>query len=464
MYKAENMSSPEAESSGQNLVAVGIDVGSFNSRMSTYDERLEHPTIVNNPNGNRFTRSLVEDQCIFTNPDLQKEFLSNQVLPHICDASHQPLSQLRVVLAVPTASASAADESSENHVLSSIPESNRIGLISEASAICLAYHDEDNWNTSNETVLVVDGGASGVKLSLLKQSQSTDSSPLWTILKQDINTAVSGQALTEMLGQFVAQQFEQKCRFPKGEAWSSKKVRKKLQSHSEVALNSFSKGANNATIHVDGLYEGMDCQVLLSKPRWDMLSGSLKNSIKASLKAIIGQDDARHSVDSVLLAGNLHAWLKPICEEIFGPGLLETPNGFDPAEAICFGCAKQAYYNLSNEVSTLQPTTKVSVSPVSIAIEENEGESRATSGNPTILIPKGSPLPAFARYKSATNGSPDEEETKSESATILSILQLEPARKELASLENAQGQAVRIQLSEDGKLSIAVGNELVTIG
>merc|ERR1712195_341932 len=95
----------------------------------------------------------------------------------------------------------------------------------------------------------------------------------------------TGEALVETLGQSVAQQFEIKNRFPRGEVWQSKKARAKLQNACENGLTTLQIN-NTLTIHVDSLYEGMDCSVTIGKGKWDHLSSKIVNNAKTFLKEI----------------------------------------------------------------------------------------------------------------------------------------------------------------------------------
>ena len=417
------------------VTAVGMDVGSYNARVATYDEALDHPVIVNNHDGNRFTRASVDDQAVLhmkDTPELQKEFVQGTLLQLACDSVHAPVASMRVVMACPP--------NTETALQACLPKDACVGIITEAAAICAAYEPAAN----NKTILVVDGGASGLKVSVVRQTSSGGEQPVWSLVQQEINTNVSGPKLISSLAMHIAQQFETKNRFNKGEVWASKKVQKKLLKECESTLSTLAQGATMVTIHVDGLYEGMDCQVQVSKPRWEMLSGKLATSAKDTLKKIAAAENAP-SIDTVLLSGNLHAWLKPICESVFS-GLVETAAGFDPAEAICLGCAKQAYWNTQMETTTMTPTQDVKLSPVSIGVDDEDS-------NTTVLIEMGTPLPAFGCHKA-------DGETKQ-----ITLWQVEPTRKQLANIANYSGsQQLRVQLSESGELSIAVGGETLRIG
>ena len=432
------MSSSSLGMSG-GTVAVGIDLGSLNARVATYDIALDHPVLVHNRDGHRTTKvERVDAEGPSANTvtaETLKEFYQDHLLQLASDSAHTQ--DLLVVTSVPNDMDMEDDEN--NAWLKLLQEFG--GVITEAAAVCLAY-DVEVENTNNpqqQRVLVLDGGASGLKATLLS-SCNTASSCLWKVDSFQKLGSVNGTILIESLAQSVAQQFEQKHRFPRGEVWESKKARRKLQAACESGLKTLHINNSTVTIHVDGLYEGMDCQVPISKPKWQHLQSKLANETKAFLKPFV-----EHNVDAVFLSGNLHTWLKPIVQSVFTDNQLVCNNAIDPSEAIALGCTKQAYFNLQQQEQpeSAPPTMKVPISPVSIGIK-NEADN-------TILIDRGTPLPAIASHVFVGK-------------SLIHICQFEPTEKQLATLEEEESCTLRLQLSPQGKLWIWVNGELLEIG
>jgi hypothetical protein len=477
-------------------VAVGLDMGSWNARVATFDESLNHPVVAHNQDGNRITRA----QLLVTNEDGPEEFVSvlkamqecddadggddttstpkpqvtefvQGILQLACDSTHKSMSQLRVVTSVAADdSCSPKGKNCKEPLQACLDELKTlsVGFILEPAAICLAY-EPDPATVSN--VLVIDGGASGLKVSIVKQIQlSSDKSqpPLFSIVEHRRHETVSAPLLLEQLGMHVADQFGTKCRFPKGEVYASKKVKKKLERHCESALTTlFTTGQSNATIHIDGLYEGMDCQVTISKPRWEMVAAKMASRVKDILKQV----SAERNIDIVLLSGTLHAWLRPLVESVFSAEKVARPT-FDPCEAVALGCAKQAYWNIQQtdellKTTTLEVVQEIPLSPVSIAVlaetaanDESETKTDASGEELLLLIQVGTPLPAVATHQPAAD------------ATPFALWQIEPTRKKLAvfdtsssaSSASSSSSLLRVQLSETGRLSIHVGGEHLTIG
>jgi molecular chaperone DnaK (HSP70) len=519
--------------SSEAIYPVGVDLGNWNARVAAYDEALGHSVMVYNQDGHRTTRAVVEAAAVDGQPtsginapvgpsvfqvmqgqqnpsddaeyeNEQKTLISDflkRILGLACDSYHAPMSQMRVVTSLPyegngDGTTSSTSKTTADVLKSCIEGDSCNGFCLEPTATCLAY----NPSPELEHLLVVDGGGSGLKVSLVKQvvvataNGNNDGSPsssprVWSILHHQTTHQVSGALLIGELGQFVAQQFETKHRFPKGEVWSSKKVKNKLFLACESGLTTLYQ-SNNVTIHVDGLYEGMDCQVTISKPRWEMVSSKYANHAKETIKQVVAHAEGFTKIDAVLMSGNLHSWLRPLVESVMpkdGCKILPTPFSFDPAEAVALGCAMQAYLNLQDgndrEGPNLMETQRlVPLSPVSIGIDHVaavESSEKSTSGSAegdddtaatptTILIGKGTPLPAVATYRFNAGSSSNGE---------VAVWQVEPILKKLAVLDDKNNDddggsddasptsvLVRIQLSQTGQLTIAMGGEHIGIG
>ncbi len=406
-------------------VAVGIDLGSANARIATYDTNLKHPVVCANHDGHRETR------VVWSTGDEEPEapVLTVDALRGFYEEK---------LLALATSSAHTKDLSIVTSISNDLVESEWIemlqsfgSVITEAAAICVAYQVDPS---KYARVLVLDGGASALKATVL-----THINGLW---KQEQFTkldSIRGSALVEPLAQAVAQQFEQTHRFPRCEVWASKRARAKLLRACEQSLSSFQRLANVA-IHVDGLYEGMDCNVSISKPKWEHISSKLATQVKSFCQSLV-------DVDTVLIAGNLHDWMTPIVKSTLGADKVHVTS-LDPSEVVALGCTLQSYWNLQQQRQDSQtphphPTLPVPCCPIAIAIKG--------SGETQVLIDKGTPLPCQVEYEVT-------EET-------LDLLQLLPQQKPLAKLEELEtSTTLYLQLSAQGRLRIQVNGESLVIG
>lgn len=406
-------------------VAVGIDLGSWNARVATFDDALNHPVLIHNRDGHRATRVLMNQTDTVTIENLET-FFQQRVMELATDAAHTK--DLNVIISIPS------EEAVDAAWLAVLKKFG--GVITEAAAAFLAYDDVIN-PKDGQKIMILDGGANGLKATVLQINRGLLSREFSQTL-----SAVNGTALIDALAQSVAQQFEQRNRFPRGEVWESKKAKAKLRRACEAGLKTLHIN-NTVTVHVDGLYEGVDCQVSISKPKWEHLSSKLVTEAKKFLSQL---PDA----DLVLLSGNMHTWLKPIAVGIFKEKLVSSPS-IDPSEAVALGCARQANWNLTagSEEKATAPTLKVQSSPVSIGIKKN---TAAKAEAEVTMIDKGTPLPAMVTQTF-------------EGASSLELWQLQPQAKQLATLADlGDSSTLKLHLSEQGKLRIWINGESLVIG
>lgn len=451
-------------STAATAAAVGIDLGSYHARVATFDENLGHPVCAHNHDGHRTTRVVVltdhqaapSSSASATTSDPVTashlpRFLQEKLLQLAIDAAHTK--NLHVVSSIPN----DLEEESSAEAKEWISVLRKAGgVLTEAAAVCLAYDLDEELLSSSENkhprILVVDAGASGLKVALLKATNG-----MWCLESTHKLPSVNGTELVESLAKSVSQQFEVKNRFPRDEVWQSKKARMKLNRACELGLTTIQIN-NTAQIHVDGLYEGVDCNVTMSKAKFDHLSSKLVKEAKDFLKTLpinVGDDPASSSssssIDTVLLSGNMHTWLRPIVESVF-PGKLFASSSIDPSEAIAIGCTKQARWNITHpaqQASSFPATLRVPVSPVAIAIGQDQ-----------VVIEEGTPLPALVNHTTGTATGGDEN-----SATSVEIWQTKPSKKQLATLSDlVHPSTVRMLLSETGQLRISVGGQSIVIG
>lgn len=461
--------------------AVGIDLGSYNARVATFDDNLGHPVCAHNHDGHRTTRVVnppdhqqqqqeQSNNCTgddeYIPPPLKKandepitveqlpRFLEEKLLQLAMDAAHTK--DLHVVTSIPNDfEESHPDASAWIEALKATG-----GVLTEAAAVCLAYDIEDELLTNSDKrhprILVVDGGASGLKVALLKATTG-----LWCLESTHKLPSVNGHALVDALARSVAQQFEVKQRFPRDEVYQSKKARMKLQKACESGITTIQIN-NTAQIHIDGLYEGMDCNVTMSKAKFDHLCSNLVKDAKDFLKGLPIDDHS--SIDSVLLSGNMHVWLRPIVESVF-PGKIFGSSSIDPSEAIAIGCTKQAQWNMTHpqlgnnaamKSSSLPATLHVAVSPVAIVVIIRPQDS--VDGD-VVLVEEGTPLPTVVQHRVEVDNTTDASQSSVE------IWQAKPTRKHLVTFSDVQlSHTLRMLLLQSGQLRIAFGGQSVVMG
>ena len=346
-----------------------------------------------------------------------------------------------------------------------------VGLLTEAAAVCVAHGLANPTSTASKkmNILVLNGGASGFQITHLVSYDG-----LLVQQSHTCQTSVSGPVLVQLLGKHVATQFERQHRLSPGEVWqNSKKARTKLLKEAERTLAGIAQknhGNSNLVMTVDGLYEGMDCHVVVSKPRWDSLLTPLLRQLQQGLAPYTDRQNGAMMMDRVLTAG---AWAKPILDplvaKLFGRQRManDTAVVVSPEEVIALGCAQQAALWIDREEGFQQLdspiVTNVVACPVTIGgshcqndnDNKNEEEEEKDDAAATVWIAKGTPLPTRVVIHCPTNNNNNNSST--------TIWQLEPQTTKLARVEETYQELV-LELSADGELSIAVdGQQPVTV-
>lgn len=351
-----------------------------------------------------------------------------------CDASSSHPSKLRTVVSVPVAStkeeqigivqcvecgiseamaARKEDGAAKKKKKGEEKDNVVIGVISDPAAICIAHGLTEIENEATDligaekpsswkNVLVIDWGASGLTATHICCTSS--SSGLLSIVRHEKDASCSGVAIAETLVAHCASMFERKNKVCG--VLESVKAHHRLEMACESAVRTLSR-APTTTVTVDGLFEGIDCSVPISRPRFDMMINGILRKAETLLSSFVVEGE---EFDAVLVAGN-------VCDMPSATTLIRTklfPNasagrGDVPAdEAVAIGCARHAAAILSCDTHSKSNASgedlgdtarEVPLCPLTIGIciveagkENGELDKAISKGVPLIEV--GDPLPA----------------------------------------------------------------------
>ena len=346
--------------SPSSFIPVGLDISSLYSRIAV-DGRQG---VVSNTQGDRFTLALVGREVsgdyvvgeaglrldghvtlIDTNngadgtenddPAAFQAFLQ-YMIQLAADNAAVSVHQLRLVVACPSLKEEWIERVNQACKSLISDKKNRkencvVGVVTKAAATCVANHHhqhDDDVLIEEGTILVVDmDGDSSLQLTVMAVAGGVYSE------SSNVHVdGVSGPELLKILSTHVATHFERQNKLARGEVMESKKAKTKLLKEAQRVLLS---GGNTMTFMLDGLYEGLDCNVSISKPRWELMTTGLVSKVETAL------NDIEMQIDSVLLSG---AWstmfVKHSIEKIFADKL--KISSLAAEEAVVLGCAKQA--------------------------------------------------------------------------------------------------------------------------
>mmetsp|Transcript_32635 Transcript_32635/g.55562 ORF Transcript_32635/g.55562 Transcript_32635/m.55562 type:complete len:567 (+) Transcript_32635:122-1822(+) len=471
--------------------------------------REKKPTISKDPSSMvrelvRSSSSVVKDDNTDAKVSAAAAFFSH-LTDLACDASSAHPSTLRTVVSVPVGSTpeeqkgivetvergiqdalaareSVKDAKARKKKGGGEDEPSVMAVITDPSAVCIAHGlteteqpgtidlaVSENASSSWKNVLVVDWGASGLTATHLCRTSA--SSSILSIVRTATDASCSGNAIISALTAHCASMFERKSRV--SGVLDSKKACHRLEMACESAVRTLSR-APTVTVAVDGLFEGIDMNVPISRPRFDMLMSGILRKAEALLQTFASAEDA--NFDVVLVAGN-------VCDMPSASNLIRTklfPNAnagrgdVPPDEAVAIGCARHAASILScdthfkhggkrMEGNSLGPATrKVKACPLTIGIcriengKENGDLQAAINNNSIPLIKVGEPLPVnVTRNITCANGMAD---------SSIAIVQMQGGAvaksKVIGKVEKIEAEAtsfeLTMELSSAGKLTLSV--------
>lgn len=360
-------------------------------------------------------------------------------------------------------------------VLSTIDSATAAATANLAS---LSLHSK--WNNC----LVIDWGASGLSLTHLTSNTTdhTTANPmLVTIQRHHLEPKCAGKLIVSALLSHCATLMERKNPgvIPRGAILKHARAVAKLTTACETAIKTLAR-TNMAQIAADGVYEGIDLNCTLSKPRFEMLCGTLIKVADHTIKEFTNDS----TFDVVLMCGNvcqMPAAEALLVKQFTDDILLRTTSvirgmKMEVDESVAIGCARCAQQTIlalehqfqdqpldeEKELSTDETKhmeLEVPLSPISIAVQ-------ILGGKPHILMDTNTPLPAHVSRKilldqtcaalaivQITNDK--NSSTTANHKVVAEISDIAPETKELE---------LTLELSEQGQLSMAIdGGETFTV-
>jgi molecular chaperone DnaK (HSP70) len=391
---------------------------------------------------------------------------------------------------------------SNNKEIKALLSSSVVGVISEAAAVCVAHGlTEASLSTSNMSsmvtflqnlslndggspvgipdnknvcpvswskCLVINWGASGVTATILNRVEGKGENKLVDIEATKFSSAAAGSEILRLVVKHAATTFERKTRC--SEVLSNYKARTKLESASETALKTLVR-TNTVHMAVDGLYEGMDLQLPLSRPRIEMLLGPVVRSGEALITSVVGDK----TMDAVLLSGSVCEMpiVKAMIDRLF-PSAWKGDSNISVDESVAIGCARYAHQivmaqkelqaqsidansGASLRELLLQPSLQVVLNPVEISVGILNSEGSVQNMSP--LLQKDSPLPtSTAKIISVEEGT----------STIALVDSTSGGESPLIIVEIPvpEGQTqigLYVALTVEGELSISIDGEDVQL-
>jgi molecular chaperone DnaK (HSP70) len=301
-------------------------------------------------------------------------------------------SRVRAVVSVPAANNADANATLLGAIKNGFTGDDSImAVVQEPVAVCIA-----NGLTSAsaaapkgwKNALVVSWGASGLVCTEVKRVGGADAVSVGTSVAE---ASVGGEVIVDALVTHCANMFERKNKLS---VFDSKKAVGRLRLECETAIRTLAKAAS-VTIDIDGLVDGVDLKVPLSKPRFDMLAAAAVGKARETLEAFAkGKNfDVVLKSGAVCMMPGAVALLTEVFPEAWH-GLSNVPAD----EAAVIGAATHASFlteaDQCEQPQTTELTATVAVaSGISVGVAKLAGD--AISGDAAEVIGEGSPVELF---------------------------------------------------------------------
>ena len=253
---------------------------------------------------------------------------------------------------------------------------NVLRIINEPTAASIAYGLDKK--SKEENVLIFDMGGGTHDVSLL-----TLDNGIFEVKATEGCSHLGGEDFDNRMTSYIAQEFKKKSKF---DITGNPRAMRRVKTACEKAKRTLSSAAT-ANIEIDALYEGVDCNMIITRAKFEDLCGDLFNQGMAPVEQVLKQGKTSKSqIDEIVLVGGSTRVPKvqQLLSEYFnGKELCKSVN---PDEAVAYGSAIQAAILAGHGDSRTNELLLLDICPLSLGVET------AGSVN-TILIPRGTTIP-----------------------------------------------------------------------
>lgn len=270
-----------------------------------------------------------------------------------------------------------------------------VQVINEPSAACLAYSLGQLDQTESLKVVIYSCGGSSLSASVVLVNGG-----MISILKSITRNNEGGDKITEVLADYLAEEFKRKYKVDPRE---TKRGKMKLRNNAETVKHILST-LDTANCYIESLYDGIDFSFNVTRARFDNELSKVLPSLMDPIEEALKLSGTRApDVDKVVLCGGTSKIPKfqKYLASMFPNA--EVLGSLTPDEVLALGAATQA--SLLNEpwldegsneqesehIGTMLTATAQAILYSIVSFSDDGTEQPTTS--PTILIPVGIAIP-----------------------------------------------------------------------
>lgn len=256
---------------------------------------------------------------------------------------------------------------------------NVLRIINEPTAAAIAYGLDKK--SQEENVLIFDCGGGTHDISLLTLDDG-----IFEVKATAGKSHLGGEDFDNRMCEYIAQEFKKKTKL---DITGNPRAMRRVKTACERAKRTLSS-ASIANIEIDALYESQDCNVTITRARFEDLCGDLFRQAMEPVEQVLRDGKkSKGDIDEIVLVGGSTRIpkIQQLLSDFFnGKELCKSVN---PDEAVAFGSAINAAILAGHGDSKTNELLLLDVCPLSLGIETAGGVmSVMISRNTTIPCKK----------------------------------------------------------------------------